>query len=125
MEYTFGKQDYCTNLKGIAGKVSSARYAGHPKDYTIDSLTIYQHTYFQGTEEYAFNELSNLQNINGREQSVIITGTSSWSVYEKENFEGSSTCVKATGADKGHPTFYGEIRQLISFDSIKSLKRGC
>jgi len=52
MELIFGKQDRCANFQTIANHVSSARFAGDPKDYNVASLTIYEGDYFQGAEEY-------------------------------------------------------------------------
>lgn len=126
MEYVFGRDNYCVNLRTLAGRVSSIRYAGAPKDYRTDSLTLYQHDYFQGQEEYITSEVPNLTLV-GNHQSIIITGNSPWTVFDRPNYQGNSICLKVPDTDYT-PSFISDLQNVdpsIPHGSIRSVRKGC
>jgi hypothetical protein len=127
MEYVFGRDNYCVNIRTIAGTISSVRYAGAPKDYRSDSFTLYEHDYFQGREEYTQNELPNL-NLVGSHKSIIITGNNHWTVYDRTNYQGNSLCLKVPDPGNNTPAFVSDLADLdpaIPHGSIRSVRKGC
>jgi len=125
MEYVFGRDSYCVNIRTIAGTISSVRYAGAPRDYNQDSLTIYEGDYFQAREEFILTNLANL-NLAGNHKSLIITGRSAWTVYDSPNFRGYSMCLRLP--EPGSPAFINDLEKLdpvIPHGAIRSVSKGC
>jgi len=126
VEYVFG-QNYCITLPILAGRVSSIRYAGNSKDYRTDSLTLYQFEYFQGQEEYTLSQLPDL-NLIGNHQSIIITGNSYWTLYDRPNYSGSAICLKVPDPGSSIPSFISDLQSAnpaIPHGSIRSVRKGC
>ena len=122
-EFVFGPNNFCVDLKATAGKTSSVRYAGSPNDYRADTLTFYEGTYFQGYEEYTFQDLSQLQR---GPSSLIITGLSPWTVYDQNNFNGESVCIYPPKSDNFTPAFVTDLKTIgIPYNTIHSARKGC
>ncbi|ODM96300.1 Gamma-crystallin-4 [Orchesella cincta] len=127
MEYVFGRDNYCTNVRTIPNAVSSLRFAGAPKDFSEDTFTLYKYDYFQGEEEYTLTALPNLNLVNDH-ASIIISGRNNWTVFDQPNYSGNRIClaVPEQDIDRPAPAF---ISDLTSFDiphgSIKSVRKGC
>jgi hypothetical protein len=47
VEYVWGLNNYCDNLKSIGGYVSSVRFAGDPNDFRTSTFTLYEEDWFQ------------------------------------------------------------------------------
>jgi len=125
MEFVFGRQNYCVNLRTIANHVSSVRFSGAPRDYDTASLTLYEGDYFQGAEEYALRSLPNL-NLADNHKSIIITGSSDWEVFDLPNYRGNSLCLRVP--EPGSPSFINDLETLdpiIPHGSIRSVSKGC
>lgn len=99
MEYVSG-YSYCSNLKIIEGKASSLRFVGSATDTASDSITFYSNIYFQGKEEYFTDSDASLNN--DVRNSIIVTGSLGWRLFEKSNFQGESICIQAE--KKSSPT---------------------
>lgn len=123
VESIFGRDNYCVNLRTIAGKVSSARFAGNPKDYKIDSLTIYEHTNFEGQEENTYEELQNLGNFSENHQSIIVTGDSNWAVFDQPMYQGKEVCLDVPQAGKYTPSFVSDFHMLLNMGALDQLKK--
>jgi len=130
MEYVFGRDNYCVNFLTIGGTVSSARYAGSPKDYRTDSLTLYKYDYFQGQEEYILNQAANL-NLIDNHQSIIITGNAHWTIFDQPSYRGNSVCLLVPDPGSSTPAFLSNLEsipgvaQRIPHGSIRSVRKGC
>ncbi len=102
-------------------------YAVAPKDYRDDSLTLYQFDYFQGQEEYTLTEIPNL-NLIGNHQSIIITGNSDWTVYDRPQYQGNTVCLKVPEPGNSTPSFISDLQNVdpsIPHGSIRSVRKGC
>jgi hypothetical protein len=111
----------------VGGFVSSARFAGSPQDYRTPTFTIYEQDYYQGEEEYTYTDISNL-NLNGRHKSIIITGTSSWTIYDQPNFAGNSLCLSPEPSNTFAPLLIPDLDRFntpVPHGSIQSVRKGC
>jgi len=125
MEYYFGPNNYCSNFQNLGGRVSSARFAGDPKDYRLDSFTLFVGTYFQGTEEYTVSDLGNL-NLDNQASSLIVTGRSPWTVYAQPKFAGDKVCVYPPTSSDYAPAFIYDTNNInIPNRTIRSVRKGC
>lgn len=127
VEYYFSRFNDCLNLKSLSGKVSSVRFAGASLDFTTDTFSIYEHTLFQGKEEYLLMNYSNLM-LNDTSGSIIITGSMDWTVFDRPVFSGNSICLRAN-PDRS-PVLYYDLENTeglpkINYGAIKSVKQGC
>lgn len=127
VEYVFGRDNYCANIRTIAGTISSVRFAGAPRDYREDTFTLYAGDWFQGDEEYTFVELPNI-NLRDNHKSIIITGNSHWTVFDVPNYQGNSICLQVPEPGNSTPSFLSDLEQLdpvIPHGSIRSVRKGC
>lgn len=117
-------QDYCTDMpSNFMNDASSLRYTGHPDDMYKDSLNLYFAEYFMGDEEFAYQN-SPVLNYDNRAQSIIVTGSQWWTIYEQPNFGGYKACL-APGQD-GFPAFYTTAASLHSLaNDVSSVAIGC
>lgn len=131
VEPIFGRDKFCVNFHTISGTISSARYAGAPGDYRIDSLTIYEYENFQGREEYTFKHSANLELLAGSHKSIIITGNSNWTVFDEPNFQGNSVCLQVPEQNNFAPLIIRDIQKssklngYVKYGSIQSVRIGC
>merc|ERR1711988_41061 len=65
---------------------------GAPDDWKYDTLNIYFNDYFIGDEEFAYNDLTQL-NYDNRARSIVVTGCSGWTIYQYNNYQGRAMCV--------------------------------
>jgi len=127
MEYVFGRDNYCVNIRTLPNAVSSLRYAGRSTDFSADMFTLYEFDYFQGEEEYTYTELPNL-NLVGNHASIIITGRNNWRVYDQPNYLGNELCLVVPEKDNPRPApaFIADVSNAaIPHGSIRSVKKGC
>ena len=117
-------ENYCTDMpQPFLNEASSLRYTGHPQDMFMDSINLYFNEYFMGDEEFAYND-SPVLNYDNRARSIIITGSSWWTIYEYSNYGGYKACL-APGSS-GNPAFYGTASNLQQLSSdISSIAKGC
>merc|ERR1711942_615672 len=66
-----------------------------------DTLTVYEGEYFTGNEFYCTSDCGNLGNLDLDASSMIITGTSPWTVYDGQNYSGNAICVYPNETDCG------------------------
>ena len=59
--------------------MSSVRYSGLVRDFKSDSVTVYNVEWFQSYEDYNDTDRPNISGYSG---SLIVTGRSSWTLYE-------------------------------------------
>ena len=127
MEYIFQPSYVCTDFNGLGGAVSSVRYVGSAQDYTSDTITFYEGTYFQGAEEYTFTDLPNL-NLFGVQSSLVITGKSGWTLYDRPDFQGQAVCVFPPPSNNFKPSFVTNTEELtvpVPHGTIASVRKGC
>ncbi|KAG7167506.1 uncharacterized protein LOC121868356 [Homarus americanus] len=112
---------------------SSVRFAGSPFHMNEDTWTLYEGKSFTGQEYYGNEDSATLGNLAGKTFSIVLTGTSPWTVYCGENWVGISLCIYPdtdhdTGADGSVLDFgiYPDVTALhIPEYSIYSIKKGC
>jgi len=127
MEYVFQSAETCVNFFDIAGYVTSVKFAGHSYDYRQDTITFYTDTYFQALEEYAEFDLPNLS-LYGRIASFIITGSSSWTIYDRTNYAGNAICLQLNPSPYYEPAFVYDtvfLDPTVPHGSIASVRKGC
>jgi len=127
MEYVFEPKEKCVNFKSLGGYVSSVRAVGALEDYRQDSLTLYVDPYFQNEEEFSVGDLPHLR-LNGRISSLIITGSSHWTIYDKPSFGGRGICLQITPTPEYAPSFVQDTTELdpiVPHGSIASVRKGC
>jgi len=125
MEYVFGVNQYCRNLNSLGGKLTSVRFAGDKSDYRLNTLTIYKEEFFQDQEEFTNGDLANV-NLK-QHKSLIVTGTSSWTLYDQPWYGGNAICVYPEPSATFKPLLaYNIDNQLkVPFNSIRSIRLGC
>jgi len=122
MEYIFGPSFECTNLI-LDRRVSSVRFAGVPTDYKADTFTIYAREYFQGAEDFTTSDKPTV--VVTYHESLIITGNSSWTVYDQRYYGGNSICLSITGSSYA-PQFIPSLSSIgVPNGSIQSMRKGC
>lgn len=127
MEYVFEPTTRCVNFYDISGYISSVKYVGTDNDYRQDTITFYEYTYFQATEEYLQYDMPNLS-LRGRIASLIITGSSSWTIYDKSNYGGNAICLQPEYSPNYAPAFVPDTLKIdptVPHGSIQSVRRGC
>jgi len=127
MEYVFEPRSACVDFAGLGGYVTSAKFVGSAQDYRQESITFYQNVFFQGNEEYAVNDLANL-NLAGAISSLIVTGQSSWTVYDRPNYQGNAICLTPAPSPNYEPAFVEDTINTspsIPHGTISSVRRGC
>ena len=75
-------ENYCTDLSRYFDNLaSSVRFVGAPDGYKYDTLNLYAYDNYAGDEQYFYwdSDTSPTDNFGN---SAIVTGCSSWTVYE-------------------------------------------
>jgi hypothetical protein len=113
--------DYYFELNGLDNAASSVRFAGWEDDFHAPSLTLFSGEYFKGWEYFVQGDSPSL-NWQFPTDSVILTGTYSWALYEYENYRGRSVCLNpGSGNNPGiYPTY-----NSIGLSNVASVRRGC
>jgi len=125
MEYVFGPNNFCVNYNNIGGLVTSVRFAGSPRDYRADTFTLYQDDYFQSKEEYTITDLPVVDMI-GNHKSIIITGASPWTVYDRTYYAGNAICLYPPESTNYQPALIVDTLDVsIPHGSIQSVRKGC
>lgn len=123
MEYAFGPNEFCINFNNLRARVTSLRFAGSPNDYRANTLTLYQGTYFQGTEEYIIASVNSIQV--QKHSSLIITGQSPWTLFDQENLRGNAICVYPPDNNYTPALIFDLDNINVPHDKIRSVARGC
>jgi len=126
LEHHFG-EELCFNLQIRTAGLSSVRFAGPALDYTEDSLTLYKEVSFQGEEEYFVAEDPEIERLLGTHKSIIITGKSSWTVFDGTDFGGNSVCI--TPRQNNMPRVIPDMSMdaetnPIPYGAIRSVRKG-
>jgi len=128
VEYVFGTGPLpnCTplNLISLGGYVSSVRFAGSADDYRQDSFTLFQEDWFQGQEEYLTVDTPALR-LAGNHKSIVVTGTSAFTIFDQVNYAGNSICLYPPGNYRPYliENVLAEIG--VPHGSIMSVRKGC
>ncbi|ODM89887.1 Gamma-crystallin N [Orchesella cincta] len=119
----YGTTKYCFDFTANAASISSARSVASVEGLSQDSLTLYEDVCFIGEELRITNSLSALTSLVGQHESLIITGTSSWTLCEGENYTRPKICLQAIA---NTPLIISNLRNLgIHPGSIRSIRKGC
>ncbi|CAG7720721.1 unnamed protein product [Allacma fusca] len=107
-----GDNDICINSTTLqlAGQISSIRYAGLPWSYKDDAINIYEVEDFQGDEIKSEKDLPFVAS--QFQASLIITGCSAWTFYDRPSYHGKPVCINAT--EDGQPvltSISGELKE--------------
>nr|XP_040565979.1 uncharacterized protein LOC121115877 [Lepeophtheirus salmonis] len=123
--YIWGRNFPLNTLGGINGKVSSIRYSG-VDDHSANTLNFYEGAGFMGIEQNVYKDSPKL-NYDNFGKSIIITGCKPWTLYETENFGGSSICVYPNSMSSPcKPGFFVEPSDFGHFaNQVSSVRLGC
>jgi len=127
MEYAFESSEKCVDFIDIGGFLTSIKYSGHNSDYRVDTITFYEFTYFQAAEELTHSDLPNLALV-GRISSLIVTGSSAWTIYNKPNYQGSAVCLEIAPSPYYEPAFVPDTIFLdpsVPHGFVASVRKGC
>merc|ERR1712029_180918 len=118
--------NYCLDLPQPFTKVaSSLRFTGAPDDWKYDTINFYFNDYFIGDEEFAYNDLTQL-NYDNRARSIVVTGCSGWTIYQYNNYQGRAMCVFPSDSSQCTPGLYPTSASLGSLAmDLSSVRRGC
>ncbi|XP_065577496.1 gamma-crystallin-2-like [Artemia franciscana] len=119
----FWGEDYCTDLAhDLRQKVSSLRYVGSPFGYKVDGVHLYGRPWFGGTEIFLTGEAR----ISFLVKSLVVTGKSVWTLYEKQDFSGYHVCVAPSNSSSGYPGFYTKEADFgFAGRKIRSIQKDC
>ena len=118
--------NYCLDVPAaFDNQASSLRFTGAPDDWKYDTLNLYFNDYFIGDEEFTYNDMTQL-NYDNRAKSIVVTGCSSWTVYQYNNYQGRAMCLFPSDSSQCTPGLYPTSASLGSLASdISSVRRGC
>ncbi|CAL8129036.1 unnamed protein product [Orchesella dallaii] len=126
IEYSpIGTSKICNDFSTIASDVSSARAVASVNTIVEDSFRLYEHQCFMGEVLDTQDGFATLT-LPCDHASFIITGSSSWSIYEGDNYTGRSICISAPPGGPVGPRLQSDIRNVgLRYGSIHSVKKGC
>ncbi|CAG7836526.1 unnamed protein product, partial [Allacma fusca] len=126
-EYMFSASTDCRAFQKVGGKISSFQYVGNQWDYKANSLTLFKRTNFQGGhDEQVCLEGSNNEIPLPEHQSLIITGTFPWMVFQHPNYRGAFFCLIPPESNDVAPYAISDLTSAdIPYNFIRSAKLGC
>jgi hypothetical protein len=127
MEYIFRplSAPQCVDFDNLGGRATSARFVGNPINYRDETITFYQHDFFQGPQKYVFMDYPSL---NFYASSLIITGQTSWTVYDQPNYEGQGICITPNESPTYEPALVTDTLDMspeFPHGAIASVRKGC
>jgi len=116
----FSKANGCITFDQLSEKVSSIRFAGSEKDFRLDFIDLFAGVFFTGL--HLRSNKNTVANITATglpgTASIIVSGTSPWTLYSQENYTGIAKCVYPT------TKFYKNTLEF-GLANPQSLKKGC
>lgn len=117
------KSNGCFTFQNLTENVSSFRFAGSGKDYKQDFIDLFSGIFFTGVHLSTSMAVSNLSSLRlPGTTSIIVSGTSPWTLYSNDSFVGRRKCVFPRAGQL--PRFY---RNTLDIGDIlpKSIRKGC
>merc|ERR1711970_611072 len=116
----------CDNLPVTReNQASSVRYAG-TGDLNDDTLTIYHSHNYGGGEVMFIREEPFLGDYNNEGSSLIITGESSWTVYEHPGYKGDAICLEPYPIGGDYSFGAWNVEDIgMTHNVISSVQKGC
>jgi len=124
--------NYCFTFKSdFDRQVSSVRRIGDYYDAAADSLSLYEGTYFSGSQVFTETYLANVGTTYGY-QSVLVSGPDAWTIYTGTNYSGSKVCLYS-GSDSAsvndqtitYGLFPTPDHLGVVGSNIRSVRKGC
>merc|ERR1712110_591449 len=117
--------NYNANLNDFAYKASSVRLTGAPDGYKYDTFNTYQYEFYQGSEQYFYQDATYTQ-VDNFGRSVVVTGCNPWTVYDSRNYGGFSICFYPADTRKCSPGFFRNSQVMGGMSGrISSVRKGC
>merc|ERR1712110_1167402 len=117
--------NYNANLNDFAYKASSVRLTGAPDGYKYDTFNTYQYEFYQGSEQYFYQDATYTQ-VDNFGRSVVVTGCNPWTVYDSRNYGGFSICFYPADTRKCSPGFFRNAGVMGGMSGrISSVRKGC
>jgi len=105
---------------------SSLRYAGYSDTFKEDMINFYEGHYYMGDEHFYYNDAPSFGAYDNVGDSIIVTGCSPWTVYEYDNYQGSSVCFYPLSEFDCTPGFYDTPAVMAGISrKMSSTARGC
>jgi len=119
-------ENYCIDVPApFSNAASSLRFTGAPDDWKYPTLNFYFNDYFIGDEEFTYNDMPQL-NYDNRARSIIVTGCDAWTIYQYDNYRGSSMCLFPGDSSACNPGLYPNSQSLgMLAGTVSSARRGC
>ncbi|CAG0913388.1 unnamed protein product [Notodromas monacha] len=123
--WVWGDDSYY-DFERLDNAVSSVRFVGPEADFLGDSVTLFSSEVFKAWEYFIFEDMAQLPGWTYFTDSLIVTGSSTWTLYEYEFYQGRSVCVGPADND-GNPGLYPTVATIgLGQDiTISSARRGC
>jgi len=123
----FALADSCTDLwPGIDNSVRSLRYAGAFWSFNAEAINLYEHINFAGEEVICDGEYSDAWQQFPSTKSAIVTGNSSWTLYEEPEYKGAKMCISPSShVGSGDLVLNYKVMPILTIAKVGSLKKGC
>ena len=123
--WVYGYKNTVKVPKEFTNSGYSTKFVGEPDDWLANSLNIYFDENFDDEEEFHYEDVPEMEN-GDKAKSLIVTGCKPWTLYQKINYEGLSTCVFPSDTTQCTPGLYPTRNSLGEYwGKIASAKRGC
>merc|ERR1712018_285764 len=117
--------NYNANLNDFAYKATSVRLTGAPDGYKYDTFNTYQYEYYQGSEQYFYQDATYTK-VDNFGKSIVVTGCNPWTVYDYTNYGGFSVCFYPADPRNCSPGFFRDAQVMGGMQNrISSARKGC
>merc|ERR1719184_119323 len=117
--------NYNVNLNDFAYKASSVRLTGAPDGYKYDTFNTYQYEYYQGSEQYFYQDATYTK-VDNFGKSIVVTGCNPWTVYDYTNYGGQGVCFYPADTHACSPGFFRNAQVMGGMQNrISSVRKGC
>lgn len=98
---------------------------GAPDGWKYETLNFYQGEYYQGAEQYFYNDAQNV-NIDNFGRSLVVTGCRPWTVYEYDRYSGRAVCFYPSDTSRCSPGFFRNDQFMNGMSNrASSVRMGC
>jgi len=125
--YHIAMVDGCSELyPEMDNKVRSVRFAGDTWTLNRPVVNLYEDVNFAGLEYLSHVNMSDVKATFSDTKSVIVTGTSSWTIYEEAGYTGSCVCMTPSHhVSSGDVSLDYVTAKSLRISGVGSIREGC